>query len=192
LECRISHSPLNAPAAFPRPKAIKLPESSLRDSKGEGSPWPWPWGSRSVRATRSTGTNASPTLTGHHQGSILASLARHLELDKMPIEEHDPNRLRRHRKAFRFPHKLACRHSLGSEGIPMQFQIRETCPRCRKPVTVATVELHPTRNDRALQRSPDRQRSIERRRRTCCIWTTATATRFALHHGRTGGVAHSW
>jgi len=47
----------------------------------------------------------------------------------------------------------------------MQFQIRETCPRCRKPVTVATVELHPTRNDRALQRSPDRQRSIERRRR---------------------------
>ena len=48
----------------------------------------------------------------------------------------------------------------------MQFQIRETCPRCRKPVTVATVELHPTRNDRALQRSPDRQRSIERRRRT--------------------------
>ena len=54
---------------------------------------------------------------------------------------------------------------LEANGHPMQFQIRETCPRCRKPVTVATVELHPTRNDRALQRSPDRQRSIERRRR---------------------------
>ena len=54
---------------------------------------------------------------------------------------------------------------LEAKGHPMQFQIRETCPRCRKPVTVATVELHPTRNDRALQRSPDRQRSIERRRR---------------------------
>ena len=32
----------------------------------------------------------------------------------------------------------------------MQFQINETCPRCRKPLTVATVEPHPNRPDVAL------------------------------------------
>jgi hypothetical protein len=32
----------------------------------------------------------------------------------------------------------------------MQFQISETCPRCGKPVSVATVEAHPTRTDIAL------------------------------------------
>jgi hypothetical protein len=32
----------------------------------------------------------------------------------------------------------------------MQFQINETCPRCRKPVTVATVEPHPSRPAVAL------------------------------------------
>jgi transposase-like protein len=30
----------------------------------------------------------------------------------------------------------------------MQFQISEAyCPRCRKPVTIATIEPHPTRAD---------------------------------------------
>lgn len=32
----------------------------------------------------------------------------------------------------------------------MQFPISETCPKCHKLVAVATVELHPTRPDRAL------------------------------------------
>jgi uncharacterized Zn finger protein len=32
----------------------------------------------------------------------------------------------------------------------MQFQVSETCPRCGKPVSLAIVELHPTRTDIAL------------------------------------------
>jgi hypothetical protein len=32
----------------------------------------------------------------------------------------------------------------------MQFQVSEICPRCRKPVTLAIVEPHPTRTDVAL------------------------------------------
>jgi rRNA maturation protein Nop10 len=32
----------------------------------------------------------------------------------------------------------------------MQFQVRETCPRCGKLVSLAIVELHPTRTDLAL------------------------------------------
>jgi hypothetical protein len=32
----------------------------------------------------------------------------------------------------------------------MQFHVSETCPRCRKPVSVAIVERHPTRSDLAL------------------------------------------
>jgi uncharacterized Zn finger protein len=32
----------------------------------------------------------------------------------------------------------------------MLFQVRATCPRCGKPVTLAVVEAHPTRTDIAL------------------------------------------
>ena len=32
----------------------------------------------------------------------------------------------------------------------MQFHVSETCPRCRKPVRLATIEPHPTRTDIAL------------------------------------------
>jgi ribosomal protein S27AE len=32
----------------------------------------------------------------------------------------------------------------------MQFQIQETCPRCGKPVVVASITPHPARPDRAL------------------------------------------
>ena len=32
----------------------------------------------------------------------------------------------------------------------MQFHVSETCPRCRKPVSVAVVERHPTRSDMAV------------------------------------------
>jgi hypothetical protein len=31
----------------------------------------------------------------------------------------------------------------------MQFPVSETCPKCRKLVAIATVELHPTHPDRA-------------------------------------------
>jgi hypothetical protein len=37
-----------------------------------------------------------------------------------------------------------------AKGHPMQFQVSETCPRCGKPVSLAIVELHPTRTDLAL------------------------------------------
>jgi uncharacterized Zn finger protein len=32
----------------------------------------------------------------------------------------------------------------------MHFQIRQPCPRCGKPVSIAIVERHPTRTDIAL------------------------------------------
>jgi hypothetical protein len=32
----------------------------------------------------------------------------------------------------------------------MQFHVSEICPQCKKPVSVATVEPHPTRSDMAL------------------------------------------
>ena len=32
----------------------------------------------------------------------------------------------------------------------MLFQVRETCPRCSKPVSLAVVEPHPIRTDMAL------------------------------------------
>jgi ssDNA-binding Zn-finger/Zn-ribbon topoisomerase 1 len=32
----------------------------------------------------------------------------------------------------------------------MQFPVSETCPKCRKLVAIATVELHPTHPDRAV------------------------------------------
>jgi hypothetical protein len=35
----------------------------------------------------------------------------------------------------------------------MQFQTDETCPRCRKRVPVATIDLHPTNSDVAVRSS---------------------------------------
>jgi hypothetical protein len=34
--------------------------------------------------------------------------------------------------------------------MPITFVVDEICPRCRKPIKIATIELHPSRSDLAV------------------------------------------
>jgi hypothetical protein len=36
------------------------------------------------------------------------------------------------------------------ETLMLLFQIEETCPRCARPVRLASIDRHPVRTDRAL------------------------------------------
>jgi uncharacterized Zn finger protein len=35
--------------------------------------------------------------------------------------------------------------------MPLNIAVDEKCPRCGKPITVAVIDLHPTRLDKAIE-----------------------------------------
>jgi len=65
-------------------------------------------------------------------------------LDMEPASVHHLIRLRRRRKAPKDPFECPSIRP-GEEELTMIFIVDDACPKCRKPVQLATIELHPDR-----------------------------------------------